>query len=224
MTASSGAEPAVRKVPGADDGPRSRNRRGEGSLLRADILAAAAGLLAETGDEQAVTLRAVARRIGISAPSIYRHFADRHAILFAIAVDAFEDLARRLGEDVAAAGSDPVARLKAFCSAYLDFAATQSHHYRIMFGGLWSGAEGVKSEAFTLADVMSLGQDALHILAGCVIACVEAGRSTSDNPASDTIALWLGLHGLAHQRMVAPAFPFPADIEDRLVNALAHLN
>ena len=214
----------VTGVPTTDDGPRSRNRRGEGALLRADIKAAAAEILADTGDEQAVTLRAVARRIGISAPSIYRHFTDRHAILFAIAVDAFDDLARRLGEGVAAAGPDPVERLRAYCSAYLEFAGEQSHHYRIMFGGLWSGAEGVENESFTLAEVTSLGQDSLHILVGCLNACVEAGRSTSDNPASDAIALWLGLHGLAHQRMVAPAFPFPVDIEHRIVTALAHLS
>jgi AcrR family transcriptional regulator len=49
---------------------RARNRRGEGSKLRADILAAATRLLEQTGSEEAVTLRAVARQVGISAPSI----------------------------------------------------------------------------------------------------------------------------------------------------------
>ena len=55
---------------------RARNRRGEGARLRDDIVAAAVALLDETGDQAAVSLRAVARRVGIAAPSIYRHFAD----------------------------------------------------------------------------------------------------------------------------------------------------
>jgi AcrR family transcriptional regulator len=208
---------------GADTGPRSRNRRGEGTRLRAEILAAAAGLLTETGDEQEVTLRAVARRIGISAPSIYRHFADRQAILLALAAGAFAELTTRLTDDTTAAGPDPVVRLRAGCAAYLDFAATRPQLYRIMFGGLWNAAEGVRSEAVTEAEVTELGQDALRLLTGSLAACVSAGVSTSTDPAADAVALWLGLHGLAHQRALAPAFPWPADIDDRLISALAHL-
>ena len=48
---------------------RERNRRGEGGKLRADIVAGATQLLEDTGSEDAVTLRAVARQVGISAPS-----------------------------------------------------------------------------------------------------------------------------------------------------------
>jgi AcrR family transcriptional regulator len=209
--------------PTADARPRSRNRRGEGALLRTDIQAAAADLLAETGNEQAVTLRAVARRIGISAPSIYRHFADRHAILLAIAADAFTELANQLGERTAAAEPDPVAMLRAGCRAYLDFAVTQPQLYKIMFGGLWSTSEGIQAESFTMAEVTALGQDALRVLIGSLAACVEAGASTSTDPAADAVALWLGLHGLAHQRTVAPAFPWPPDIVERIITALAHL-
>ena len=72
-------------------GARRRNRRGEGGKLRADILAGATELLERTGSEEAVTLRAVARQIGISAPSIYPHFPDRDAIVDAIVDDAFGD-------------------------------------------------------------------------------------------------------------------------------------
>ena len=70
---------------------RERNRRGEGAKLRTDILAAATELLERTGSEEAVTLRAVARQVGISAPSIYSHFPEREAIVDAIVDDAFRD-------------------------------------------------------------------------------------------------------------------------------------
>ena len=101
---------------------RERNRRGEGSRLRADILAGATQLLEQTGSEEAVTLRAVARQVGISAPSIYPHFPDREAIVDAIVNDAFSDFNSAI-TDAADAASGPVARLRAGCAAYLLFAA-----------------------------------------------------------------------------------------------------
>ena len=77
-------------------GARQPNRRGEGVRLRSEILAAAAKILDATGDENAVTLRAVARAAGISAPSIYAHFPNRQAILLAVVEDAFSDLTDHL--------------------------------------------------------------------------------------------------------------------------------
>ena len=60
--------------------------------MRAEIVAGAAAVLEETGSEDAVTLRAVARRVGIAAPSIYGHFDDRDQILLAVIADAFAEL------------------------------------------------------------------------------------------------------------------------------------
>lgn len=202
---------------------RPRNRRGEGARLRAEICAAALALLDETGDEQAVTLRAVARRVGISAPSIYAHFADRQAILLALVLDAFAELSRELSTAAAAVGPDPERRLRAACAAYLGFAADRPQRYRVLFGGLWSAAGAVQAGTMSEADVGELGQEVLAVLAGALTDCVAAGRSTSTDPAADAIALWLALHGLAHQRAVVHAFGWPADIEDRLIGPLAHL-
>jgi len=53
--------------------------------------------------------------------------------------------------------------------------------------------------------------------------CVAAGVSASADPPGDAVAVWLGLHGLAHQRTVTHRLPAPPDIEDRIVTALAHL-
>ncbi|WP_203836092.1 TetR/AcrR family transcriptional regulator [Winogradskya humida] len=200
---------------------RSRNPRGEGSRLRADIVAAAASILDETGDEQAVTLRAVARQIGIAAPSIYRHFADRQAILVALVGEAFAEFEQRLRD--AAVAEDPVVRLRAVCDAYLEYARSRPQRYRVMFGGLWSAPDAVAAEAMTPDAAAELGQGALRVIAGTLQDCVTAGRSTSDDPLADAVALWLGLHGLAHQRAVSHAFPWPPAIVDRLVIPLAHL-
>jgi AcrR family transcriptional regulator len=200
---------------------RTRNRRGEGGRLRPQILAAAAELLDEGGTEEAVTLRAVARRAGIATPSIYAHFADRQAILLAIVRDAFTELARQLAE--ASGDPDPVVRLHAVCAAYLQYATTRPQHYRVMFGGLWNAARAVDADEITEDEAATLGQDVLGVLVAALQQCVAGGRSSSDDPYADAVALWLGLHGLAHQRTAASAFVWPDDVVDRIVAPLAHL-
>lgn len=206
----------------SDGRTRPRNRRGEGGRLRQDILDAAAELLTEHGSE-AVTLRAIARRIGISAPSIYGHFADRQTVLFTLARSAFAELTDRLAR-AARADPDPVVALRSVCLAYLDFAADEPERYRIMFGGVWDATEAVDSPGVGPGELDALGRDAQASLTEVFRGCVEAGRSSSDDAAADSIALWLGLHGLAHQRAVAPRFPWPTDIGSRVIEPLLRLS
>ncbi|WP_328582689.1 TetR/AcrR family transcriptional regulator [Streptomyces sp. NBC_00370] len=196
---------------------RPRNRRGEGGRLRADILAATAELLdAEGGDERAVTLRAVARRAGIAAPSIYPHFHDKPALMLQVVRQAFAELSVRIRAALDRAGDDPRERLSAVCLAYLAFAHDHPERYRVMFGGSWNPLAGSGSEE-------TVGEEPMRILADSIGDCVAAGHCTSTDPAADAVALWLGLHALAHQRAVATAFPWPADIVQRIAVSLSHL-
>ncbi|MBP2322805.1 AcrR family transcriptional regulator [Kibdelosporangium banguiense] len=185
-----------------------RNRRGEGVRLRADVLAAATGLL-DQGGERAVTLRAVAREAGIAAPSIYPHFPCQQAILRAVVHAAFAELTDHLEAAVIAAGEDTAQRLYAACHAYLDFAAAHPQRYRTMF---------------SLAGQRDLDVPILQLFADVLTDCAAAGRSASTDPATDAVALWLGLHGLAHQRSVIHTFFWSAEIVPRLVTALALVN
>jgi AcrR family transcriptional regulator len=197
---------------------RPRNPRGEGGRLRSEIVAAAHDLLDEAG-EDAVTLRAIARRVGISAPSIYRHFDDRQAILLAVAEDAFSELARAL-RDAADAHEDPAARPRAVCEAYLGFARDRPSRYLIMFGGVWDGGRAVESGAVDAAEVTTLGTAALATIAAALRGADSAPAATTADPLTAATVLWVGLHGLAHQRLVAPGFPWPPDTEERLITAL----
>lgn len=214
---------------------RTRNRRGEGGHLRADILAAATDLL-DHGDERAVTLRAVARQAGIAAPSIYPHFPGRPAIMLAVVREAFAELSGRLRAAVDAAGDDAEQCLYAACHAYLDFAAAHPERYRAMFGELAKPAatgdgttvNGTSGDRTTRdrtagSGPASLGADALRVLSGALADCVTAGRSTSTDPCADAVALWIGLHGLAHQRTVSHAFPWPADLVRHFAASLSRL-
>jgi len=200
---------------------RLRNRRGEGAQLRDEIVAAAAGLLDETGKASAVTLRSVARRIGIAAPSIYRHFPDQPAIMLAVVQQAFAQLETHLRAALDAAGNDPRQRLFAGCHAYLRFAQDCPGQYRIMFGGVWMPA--LHDASVTEYDMATLGQGCMQLLTEALNDCIVAGQATSTNLHADTVALWLGLHGLAHQRAVTVAYPWPPGIAERIITALAHL-
>ncbi|WP_264777780.1 TetR/AcrR family transcriptional regulator [Deinococcus aetherius] len=197
---------------------RPRNRRGEGGRLREDILRTAAELL-DGGGEGAVTLRDIARIVGISAPSIYNHFADRDAILLAVVQQTFAELGAELGAALDRAGPEPVTRLRAFCQAYLNFSLERPQRYRILFGGLWNArqAPSVQPQA---AD---LGLDVFALLVETLRACVRAGRSTSTDPTADAAALWVALHGLAQLRTAASLFPWPEELLERLTNRLAGL-
>ncbi|MFD0023452.1 TetR/AcrR family transcriptional regulator [Streptomyces sp. NPDC058382] len=209
-------------APEAPKRARARNRRGEGGRLREDIVAAAVELLDEAGDERAITLRSVARRVGIAAPSIYPHFPDQPAIMLAVVQREFAGLHNSLLSALEGVGADPRDRLYAVCNAYLGFARTHPERYRTMFGGLWVPDLGDSS--LTASDLAELGADTMRILVDELAGCVAAGWSTSTDPSSDAVALWLGLHGLAHQRAVTRAFPWPEDIADRVITALARLD
>lgn len=208
-------------VSGAVKPTRARNRRGEGGRLRDEIVSAAVELLDETGDESTVTLRAVARRVGIAAPSIYRHFPDQPSIMLAVVRQAFAELEEQLRAGLVGAGDDPRRRLLAVGGAYLEFAQQHPGRYRTMFGGLWM--PDLDATTLTAADLSSLGDASMGLLVDALERCVAAGIATSDDLVADGVALWVGLHGLAHQRAVTVAYPWPPDIAERLITALAHL-
>lgn len=98
--------------------------------LRAACLRAALDLLEES-DEAAVSLRAVARRAGVSSNAPYRHYPDKEALLAALASHGFHELRRSLltAEQAATAGQEIVALAQAYVRYALDHPAL----FRLMF-------------------------------------------------------------------------------------------
>lgn len=192
---------------------RRRNRRGQGVLLREDIVLAGRRLLEERGDEEAVTLRGVAREVGIAAPSIYAHFPSSEAIIWEIVAETFDALTATLRTSREGI-DDPVERLSAQCHAYLRFAAEHPGLYRVLFArSRVSGAHrtedmGQETRERT-ADVDRAGAETFAMLVGVIGECVRAGRSGSQNPFVDAVALWSALHGYIQLRSATPEFPWP---------------
>lgn len=113
---------------------RVPNARGEGERLRQEILDAATRILEDTGREDALSLRGVAREVGISAPSVYLHFKDKTDLVSTVLAAAYRTLAAAMEEAGAeAAGRGPAERMRATVAAYRRFAVDKPHRYRLMF-------------------------------------------------------------------------------------------
>src|SRR3954466_15383425 len=89
----------------------------------------------ESGGAAGLSLREVARAVGVSHAAPRRHFADRQALLDALAQDGFERLARDLDDAVAGAGPSFEARLAAGAAAYVTFATRHGALLELMFAG-----------------------------------------------------------------------------------------
>ncbi|MFC8866649.1 TetR/AcrR family transcriptional regulator [Streptomyces sp. NPDC057148] len=98
--------------------------------LRAACLRAARELLEEDGSA-ALSLRAVARRAGVSATAPYRHYADRDALVSAVAAEGYRDLAQHLAEAHSAPSTPD--ELAAVAVAYVQFALEHPALFRAMF-------------------------------------------------------------------------------------------
>jgi AcrR family transcriptional regulator len=112
---------------------RTRNPWGQGERLRVEILQSAARLLSELGGEQGLSIRGVARAVGIAPASIYQHFADKAALVHALIDYDYEQLAAAMrAADDACPPDDPLARVRAQMHAYSQFAIDSPGHYRLL--------------------------------------------------------------------------------------------
>lgn len=100
---------------------------------RKEIVDAARSLAAEQG-WPAVTVRAVAARIGCSAPALYQYFRDKDEILDALAAEGRAQLAERMEQGLAETGHGPGKRLRAGVRVLWDFALNNRELYAVMSG------------------------------------------------------------------------------------------
>lgn len=185
---------------------RARNPQGGGRRLRDELVAAADRILAETGDEEGLSLRAVAREAGIAAPSIYLHFANKQELVRAVIEVRFGELSAAVTQAVALAPDDPAERLSAGCLAYCRFGLDHPNAYRVLFGNLPALAEGTALEDLP-------GAEAFFILVDGVRGCIEGGRAPRADAVRVATNVWTALHGIVSLRRSASAFPWPPVVQ-----------
>jgi len=167
---------------------RRPKRYHHGNLPRA--LLDAALRIVETDGAQALTLRAAARAAGVSQAAPYRHFANKDAILAAVAEDGFRSLMTAMRDGVAAS-QDPLGRLRGVGIGYITFATSHPSHFRVMFGREMAD----RSASPTLR---RLAEDTLTIVVDAIAECQREGLVRADEPAAElALIAWASVHGLS---------------------------
>jgi AcrR family transcriptional regulator len=191
---------------------RARAPRGQGERLRAEILAAAERLLIATGDEDAVSIRAIAEAVGVTPPSIYLHFADKTELLAAVCAEHFGRFDRAM-EEAAAGVDDPLEGLRVRGRAYVRFGLDHPEHYRILFMTRPGAGRPASGDLTALP-----GMAAFTHLVDVVQGCMAAGALPPGDPFLVATGLWAGVHGLTSLLISRPDFPWPE--VDRLLDQL----
>ncbi|MBW6437470.1 TetR/AcrR family transcriptional regulator [Actinoplanes hulinensis] len=112
--------------------PPISERRERERAHRHQMIIRSARELAETEGWEAVTTRRLAERVEYSQPVLYSHFNGKNAIVAAVALDGFADLAAEL-RGAREAAPEPGRALRAVCDAYLRFATERPALYQAMF-------------------------------------------------------------------------------------------
>lgn len=186
--------------------PRSRRRRGEGPRLREEILDATERLLLQTGSADAVSIRSVADAVGVTPPSIYRHFTDKETLVAEVCARHFRALNAEI-EAAVAQHDDPIERLVACGRAYIRFGMAHPEQYRILFmTRLDSVPRDVQQGWLAESDIfMGVVENAQ--------ACVDAGllRPEHDDAYRVALGVWAQVHGLTSLSISKPFLGLEAE-------------
>jgi AcrR family transcriptional regulator len=171
--------------------------------LRNALLRVGGALLDREG-VPGIELRRLAREAGVSHTAPYRHFADKQALLAALAEEGFAELHEQICTAIAATDLDVSEQLLAMAEAYIAFALRHPARTRLMFSGIATNEAAyptlyqmAKASFYALMEVVARGQ--------------AVGNIRGDDPKIPTLTLWSTMHGLA---MLLIDGQIPVDRED----------
>jgi AcrR family transcriptional regulator len=180
-----------------------------GNLRRA-LLEQAERTLRERGVE-ALSLRELARETGVSHGAPRRHFADRQALLDALAVAGFERLGAELRAGAGEAEEDFQARLQGTAAAYIRFATRDAALLELMFAGKHRDPSGALEEAAERAFAVLFEL----ILQGQAEGALEAGE-----PKRVGLVLFATIQGIV--ALVSGGMVAEDEVEELAGDAIAH--
>lgn len=189
---------------------RQRSARGSGTELRTEILSATRDLLARNGNADTVSIREVGTLVGVTAPSIYRHFADKDELIDAAVAEVFEEL-----DTAIAAATDPemspITRMRAQGMAYVRFALDHPGQYRVATAGIGEGPSAVDQV---------LGSGAFLRFSETVQGAMDSGVFAPGDPMPVVLELWACAHGVVSLAIAKPYLPW-GDVEVIAERAMA---
>ena len=181
--------------------------------LRRSLLDEALATIRTDGVDR-LTLREIGARAGVSRTALYRHFADKRALLAAVATEGF----RALRLELIRAWEDGGRGLPAFQAmgvAYIRFAVSNPAHYRVMFGGFVDTSE---SEPELSAE----GTGAFQALVDALIVLQREGIVRRDDALTLARFVWAVVHGVA-MLGIDGQLRAPCSVDDLVPYALERL-
>lgn len=157
---------------------------------------------------EALSLRRLATRLGVTAPALYAHVSSKRDLVRAVAEVEFDRLLERFDEVVT---TDPLERIRAQSRAYIDHARENPELFQVMFVfppdlGAAPLPDGVELPAATSAFMTALA---------AVEDAMDQGVLERADPVLVALTLWTANHGLAMALLLG--LSLPASIEDQLV-------
>jgi AcrR family transcriptional regulator len=177
---------------------RRRARRGEGERLREEIVAAAGRMLAETGEPGELSLRAVARAVGVATTSIYLHFGSIDELVVAVKMRYFEEFGEALDAAADEAGTAPLDRARARAHRYVGYGLANRGRYWVMFSSETLPAHLMPVGGYIGSQVFETVRD-------------EIGAGIGPGVDANLLAIhfWTALHGIVMLRSARRNFPWP---------------
>ncbi|WP_067685725.1 TetR/AcrR family transcriptional regulator [Nocardia jejuensis] len=176
--------------------PRTARERARAEITR-EITDAARRQLAESG-APALSLRAIARELGMVSSALYRYFPSRDDLLTALIIEAYDALGHDVEHAVAGAPT-PRARWRAVANAVRDWATARPHEYALVYG---SPVPGYQAPEATIAHASRIPVAAF----GIVRAAWESGSLTIPE---DALSPDLSAQSTAIAAQLAPGLPAP---------------
>jgi AcrR family transcriptional regulator len=172
--------------PGADAGTAGDASVGAGGDAEARILEAARHVLVEEGVE-ALSMRAVARRVGVSAPAIYHYFENKRELVDRLVDRSFRKVESYLREAADACPRGSLERIRAIEEGYIQFAFDHEHVFRVLFA----------LRAERLREMETHPARGCHrLLDEAVTDAMESGELDRRDPEAVVLYLWSAVHGL----------------------------
>lgn len=168
----------------------ARPRKEDAKDIPVLAVATTIGLLAEC-DASDLTMGDVAKAVGCSAPALYNHFQNKHALLRAVHDEGFNQLFRGKMAVAARTKGDALKRLREGGLAYMRFALENRALYRLMFSP--PPLETLNENPFS----RDVGMRSIEFLRNSILACQAEGYLNGSDPDKIAFALWSTVHGAA---------------------------